>query len=146
LPGVHVAALSERFKLEHVPPHLVCLRFEGDVDSDDVLAIFERIEPWIAGQPFWLFEIDISALAQASQEARRAAAERIGHTPVYSMALFGGSLAQRAIATLFLKVSELFSGSRDVSTKFMKDGASARAWLLEEGRRRAAKARIVQAG
>lgn len=139
-----MAALSERFQLEHVPPHLVRLKFEGDLGSDDVVAIFERIEPWIAGQPFWLFEIDISALKEASQEARRAAAERIGNTPPYSMALFGGSLAQRAIATLFLKVSELFSGSKDVSTKFIKDGESARAWLVEEGRRRAAKARLGQ--
>jgi hypothetical protein len=139
-----VAALSDRFQLEHVPPHLVRLKFEGDLGSDDVIAIFERIEPWIAGQPFWLFEIDISALKDSSQDARRAAAERIGNTPPYSMALFGGSLAQRAIATLFVKVSELFSGSKDVSTKFIKDGESARAWLQEEGRRRAAKARLGQ--
>lgn len=141
-----MAALSERFKLEHVPPHLVCLRFEGDLGADDIAAVFERITPWIAAQPFWLFEIDISALGQADQEARRIAAERIGNTPPYSMALFGGSLAQRAIATLFLKISELFSGNQDVATKFVKDGATARAWLVEEGRRRAAKARIVQAG
>lgn len=139
-----MAALSERFQLEHVPPRLVRLKFEGDLGRDDVVAIFERIEPWIAGQPFWLFEIDISALKEASQDARRVAAERIGNTPPYSMALFGGSLAQRAIATLFVKVSELFSGSKDVSTKFIKDGEAARAWLLEEERRRVAKARLGQ--
>ncbi len=135
-----MAELSPRFELEHVPPNLVSLRFQGDLGSDDVHAVFERIEPWIAGKPFWLFEIDISGLAQASPEARRVAAERIGKTPAYAMALFGGSLAQRAIATLFLKVSELFSGSRDIAHKFVKDGTAARAWLLEEGRRRASRA------
>ena len=133
--------LSARFRLEHVPPHLVSLKFEGDLERKDVDAIFDRIEPWIAGQPFWLFEIDISALAQAGVDARRAAAERIGKTPAYAMALCGGSLAQRAIATLFLKLSELFSGNRDISHKFVKEPADARKWLLEEGRRRSARAR-----
>lgn len=133
--------LSDRFELERVLPHLVSLKFVGDLGVDDVHAVFERIERWVAGQPFWLFEIDISGLAQASTEARRAAAERIGKTPEYAMALFGGSLAQRAIATLFLKLSELFSGNRDVAHKFLKDGAAARAWLLEEGRRRSLKVR-----
>lgn len=138
---VPVAELSDRFRLERVPPHLVTLAFEGDLGRDDVDAIFDRIEPWIAGQPFWLFEIDISRLGQASLDARRAAAERIGKTPAYAMALIGGSLAQRAIATLFLKLSELFSGNREIVHKFIKDGADARAWLLEEGRRRATRAR-----
>jgi hypothetical protein len=136
-----VTELSDRFELEHVPPQLVRLKVEGDLGGDDVHAIFERIEPWIAGQPFWLFEIDISRLGMASLEARRAAAERIGKTPAYAMALVGGSLAQRAIATLFLKLSELFSGNRDIAHKFLKDAASARAWLLDEARRRTARAR-----
>ena len=133
--------LSDRFTLEHVPPQLVRLKVEGDLDGHDIHAIFERIEPWIAGQPFWLFEIDISGLTASSVEARRAAAERIGKTPAYAMALVGGSLAQRAMATLFLKLSELFSGSRDIAHKFVKDGPAARAWLLEEARRRTLKAR-----
>jgi hypothetical protein len=136
-----VTELPARFKLEHVPPQLVRLKFEGDLGGDDVHAIFERIEPWIKGKSFWLFEIDISRLGQASLEARRAAAERIGKTPEYAMALFGGSLAQRAVATLFLKLSELFSGNRDIAHKFVKDAAAAREWLLEEGRRRSAKVR-----
>jgi hypothetical protein len=136
-----VAELSDRFTLEHVPPHLVILRFEGDLGRDDVEAIFDRIEPWIAGKPFWLFEIDISRLGQSGVDARRAAAERIGKTPAYAMALTGGSLAQRAIATLFLKLSELFSGNREIVHKFVKDGADARTWLLEEGRRRTARVR-----
>ena len=109
--------LSDRFELEHVPPQLVRLKVEGDLGGNDVHAIFERIEP------------------------RRAAAERIGKTPAYAMALVGGSLAQRAIATLFLKLSELFSGNRDIAHKFLKDAASARAWLLDEARRRTARAR-----
>lgn len=139
-PGDHVMELSSRFELECVPPNLVSLRFQGDLGRDDIYAIFERIEPWIAGKPFWLFEVDISGLSQATQEARRAAAERIGKTPAYAMALCGGSLAQRALATLFLKVSELFSGNREIVHKFVKDRESARAWLLAEGRRRSLKA------
>jgi hypothetical protein len=136
-----VAQLPDRFTLEHVPPNLVRLDMNGDVGGDDINAIFERFEPWIAGLPFWLFEVNISGLGQVSQEARRIAAERIGKTPGYAMALFGGSLAQRAIATLVLKLSELFSGSREVSHAFHKDAAAARAWLLEEGRRRSSRAR-----
>ena len=136
-----MAALPDRFVLEHVPPNLVCLKVGGDVEGEEVQAIFERLEPWIKGQPFWLFEVDISGLRQASADARRTAAERIGKTPPYSLALYGGSLAQRAIATLFLKLSELFNGSRDISNTFAKDAASARAWLLEEQRRRSGKAR-----
>lgn len=139
-----MAKLSDRHKLELVPPSLVVLEVEGDVGADDIDAIFGRIEPWVAGQPFWLFEVGISSLGQASPEARRAAAERIGKTPAYSMALIGGSLAQRAIVTLFLKVSELFSGNRDISHKFIKDAAAARAWLVQEGRRRGAKASASQ--
>lgn len=136
-----MAELSDRFRLEHVPPHLVSLKFEGDLGREDVEAIFDRIERWVAGKPFWLFEIDISRLDQAGVDARRAAAERIGKTPAYAMALCGGTLAQRALATLFLKLSELFSGNRDIVHKFVKDPADARAWLLEEGRRRTARAR-----
>jgi len=140
-PGAHVIPLADRFELEQVPPNLVRLKVAGELGGEDIHAIFERIEPWIEGRAFWLFEIDISGLTQASVEARRAAAERIGKTPAYSMALVGGSLAQRALATLFLKLSELFSGSRDISHKFVKDGPSARAWLLDEARRRTAKGR-----
>jgi hypothetical protein len=134
-----VTKLPHRHKLQHVPPHLVSLKVHGDLEADDILAIFGRIEPWIAGQPFWLFEVDITDLGQANPEARRTAAERIGRTPDYALALFGGSLAQRAIATLFLKLSELFSSGRDVSSRFVKDATTARTWLLDEGRRRAAK-------
>jgi hypothetical protein len=141
LGGAHVTELSDRFTLEHVPPQLVRLKVEGELGGNDIHAIFERIEPWIENQPFWLFEIDISGLSQATVEARRAAAERIGKTPAYAMALVGGSLAQRALATLFLKLSELFSGNRDIAHKFLKDGPSARAWLLEEARRRTVKER-----
>lgn len=136
-----MAELSDRITLEHVPPNLVSLKFEGDLARGDIEAIFDRIDPWVAGKPFWLFEVDISRLGQAGVDARRAAAERIGRTPAYAMALCGGSLAQRAIATLFLKLSELFSGNRDIVHKFVKDRADARAWLQDEGRRRSARAR-----
>lgn len=113
----------------------------GDVSGDDIHAIFERLEPWIKGLPYWLFDVDISGLGQVSLEARRIAAERLGKTPGYAMALHGGSLAQRAVATLVLKLSELFSGNRDVSNTFAKDAAAARAWLQQEDRRRSAKVR-----
>jgi hypothetical protein len=132
----------QRHTLERVSPYLVRLGLVDDVSGDDIMAIFERLDPWVEGRPFWLFEVDISRLGQVSQEARRSAAERLGKTPGYAMALHGGSLAQRAIATLVLKLSELFSGSRDVSHAFIKDAAGARAWLLQEGRRRATKARV----
>lgn len=130
-----------KFELEHVPPHLVSLRVKGDVTSDDVDVVFDRIDVLVRQQPFWLLEIDLTELGQANLDARRTGAERIGKTPAYSAAFIGGSLAQRALATLFLKVSELFSGDREIAHKFIKEKAAARAWLLEEGRRRASASR-----
>lgn len=134
--SIVVSDLPENFELEFVSPRLVRVKMMGDFEGDAIHKLFDVIDGHVKGEPFWLFEVDISELGHASPSARRAGAERIGLTPEYSMALFGGSLAQRAISMLFLKVAELFSGKRDVSNTFTKDQASAYAWLQEESKRR----------
>lgn len=111
----------------------------GDFDADVIHGLFDEIDELVGEQPFWLFQVDISELGHASPAARRAGAERIGKTPEYSLVLYGGGLAQRAVSTLFLKVAELFSGKRDVATKFAKDEEAAREWMDAERRRREAK-------
>lgn len=131
---------SHEFPLELVEPRLVAIKLWGDFDGNAVHSLFDEIDTLIGEQPFWLCEVDISELGHANPSARRAVAERMGKTPEYSMALYGGGLAQRAISMLFLKVSELFGGNRDIVNKFHDDQPKARAWLREESRRRERKA------
>lgn len=131
-----MADLPENFKLEFVAPRLIRLKMSGDFAGDAIHQLFDVIDGHIKDQPFWLFEVDITDLGHADPSARRAGAERIGQTPEYSMALYGGGLAQRAVSMLFLKVAELFSGKRDISNTFSKDQRAARAWLEAESRRR----------
>ncbi|MCA9651681.1 MAG: hypothetical protein KC501_17335 [Myxococcales bacterium] len=126
------------FPLEHEPPYLIRITMAGDFDGDAIHALFDEIDQLIGEQPFWLFHVDISELGHASPSARRAGAERIGKTPGYSLVLYGGGLAQRAVSTLFLKVAELFSGGREVVTKFAKDRDAADEWIAAEQRRREA--------
>lgn len=128
--------LPENFELEFVRPCLIRLKMKGDFEGDAIHKLFDVIDGHIKDEPFWLFEVDISELGHASPSARRAGAERIAQTPEYSMALWGGGLAQRAVSMLFLKVAELFSGKRDVSNTFSKDRAAAERWLDAERVRR----------
>jgi len=137
LPPTTVHDLPDNFELEFVPPRLIVLKMKGDFEGDAIHTLFDVIEQHIEGESFWLFEVDISELGHAHPSARRAGAERISKTPEYSMALYGGGLAQRAVSTIFLKVTELFSGDRDISNTFVKTQSQARTWLLEEGCRRA---------
>ena len=128
--------LSEHFELELVSPRFIRVKVWGDFGGDVVHKLFDVIDEHVKDQPFWLFEADISELGHADPSARRAAAERIGQTPEYSLAIFGGGLAQRAVALLFLKVAELFATKRDVSHSFTKDQRAAAAWLQAEQERR----------
>ncbi|MEM9463425.1 MAG: hypothetical protein AAGF11_55305 [Myxococcota bacterium] len=131
--------LLEHFELELVSRRLIRVKAKGDFGGDVVHELFDIIDKHVKGQPFWLFEADISELGHADPSARRAAAERIGQTPAYSLAIFGGALAQRAVALLFLKVAELFSTKRDVSYTFAKDQRTAAQWLQAEEERRSKK-------
>ncbi len=131
--------LPDNFELEFVSPTLVAVKMMGDFDGDAIHILFDHIDQHIGGQPYWLFEVDISELGHASPSARRAGAERINKTPEYSMALYGGGIAQRAISLLFLKVAELFSRGKDISNTFSKTQPLAREWLLSEESRREGK-------
>lgn len=134
-----VTDLPQCWELELVPPRLVRLRVIGTVGGPDTEALFDRIEAHVSGEPYWLFEVDLSALEYGDAAARRMAADRIRALPEYSLAFYGAGFSQRMIATLFLKLSEMLDRGRDISNKFLADHASASAWLRAEEERREAK-------
>ena len=113
----------------------------GDFEGEAIHQLFDAIDQFVHDKPFWLFEVDISELGHSSPSARKAGAQRMGKTPDYAMALYGGGLAQRAVSGLFLKLIDLFTGSHDNSSKYLKDHATARAWLLAEQERRLSRGR-----
>ncbi len=134
----HAATLPDHFELRFEPPYLVYMSMKGKVDADAIHALFDALDPVVAGKPFWLFECNISELVNTSPAARRAGAERMSQTPPISVAIHGGGRVQRTISTVFLKLVELFKGKDAISSNFAKDESSAHAWILSEQERRAA--------
>lgn len=130
-----VVEVSETVALGLEPPNLVVVAVKGDILVAHVEQLFDRIDGWVAAQPFWLLEVDIEQLSSASADTRRVAAERMARLPPYSMTVHGGGFAQRTLARVFFGAIELLLRDRDNRHKVCANQEESRAWLATESER-----------
>lgn len=126
---------SETVEVGLERPNLVLVAVRGDILVPHVERMFDRIDGWVAKQPFWLLEVDIAGLASASADTRRIAAERLAQLPSYSMAVHGGGFAQRTLARVFFGAIELLLRDRGNRHKVCGSREESRAWLGTESER-----------
>lgn len=132
-----VAMSVPRTIVDFEPPHLVSLVLNGQVEEAQLAEAFDRIEIYVGALPYYQLEIQLDGVHGATPEARRLAAERMKALPERSMAVVGGSFAQRALANLFLKAARLLEGQRSNDYRLCKTPEESREWLAECARARA---------
>jgi hypothetical protein len=116
---------------EHIPPRLVSVKFDGPLDVEGATDAMDRMEAAIGNEPYFLMEVIVENLDGVSAEARRISADRVGRLPGRSIAIVGGSFAQRVVAKLVLTaIVTLGRGKTKAATRIFDDSASAREWLL----------------
>lgn len=123
------------YAIRFEPPRRLCVALLGDLPLEPIGRLFDRFDALVGREPYWLLEVDMTALGSADSPTRRLAAERIARLPPYSLAAYGGGFAQRALATLFFKATEILFRDRINRHKICGDGAEARAWLTAEEER-----------
>jgi len=110
-----------------VAPCTVQIKFHGKIDEAQARSLLGRAAERAVGLPYVLLEVDISEMAGASPESRRISAELLRSMPYRIIAVHGGSFAQRIIAKLVVKASEMLSDGRQISS-FFEHEADAQAW------------------
>lgn len=122
---------------EYVEPHLVSVRFHGQLESEEVGRVFDRIEAAVTGKPFFLLEVIMTHISGVTPDARRVAAERLNLLPPRAIAVVGGSFAQRILAKLVLTASMMLQREKTEGSIF-DDQESARAFLRAYAEKRQA--------
>lgn len=120
-----------KLEFEHIPPRLVSVKFDGPLEVDGATEAMDKMEAAIGQEPYFLMEVIVEGLEGVSAEARRVSAERVGRLPSRSIAIVGGTFAQRVVAKLVLTaIVTLGRGKTKAATRIFDDSASARAWLM----------------
>jgi hypothetical protein len=113
-------------------PNLFFLRDQGDMSTADVAQIMDEMRRCASVSGPLLVLNDISALRDVSLEARKVVAQNDVLKVVRAMAVFGGSFAQRIVATLALMAARLRLRRKGIPPiRFFATEAEARAWLEE---------------
>ena len=120
------------------PHRVVCgedwflARFVGPLLAEHMPAVNELSNGYARRKGYTLVLVDASGASAMTPEARRMTVDNSRKNPAPSAAaIFGTSLATRALATLLFKAIELLGGM-DGNVAFFKTEAEARAWLDEQ--------------
>lgn len=135
-----MAEFNPKGDVECLEPNLVTMRLQGKVEQRDLSTLFDRFEPFVVDQPFFLIAVDMREVKGATPEARRIAADRLASLPKFYIAVITAGFAQRMIAKLVLTAHEMLNRGHSTSG-FFDDDDSAKAWLLERGEAEKAAAR-----
>ncbi len=120
------------------PHRVVCgedlflAQFVGELTAEHMPRVSEIGNGYARRQGYTLVLVDASRASAMTPEARRMSVENRRKNPSPSAAaIFGTSVATRALATLLFKAIELLGGI-DGNVAFFKTEAEARAWLDEQ--------------
>jgi hypothetical protein len=117
------------------PPETVSARIRGVLNVEATRELLGAMRRLCEGKARIFLLGDISGLQGMPGDARKVAAELLLGIPVASTAIFGASFAQRVVATLADKTSNLIRGSSAYETRFFATEAQARAWLGQQRER-----------
>lgn len=121
---------ASQTELQLVEPRLVSVRFVGVFDEADATRIMDEMEKVVAGEPFFMFEVDILELTGATPEGRRIAAERFRQLPRRGIAVVGGNFKQRLLASLVIRAL-LWLDKGKTEAQYFTDRDEARRWMHE---------------
>jgi hypothetical protein len=124
---------DQRGEFHLTAPNRGWLKVYGKVSEEQVTLVLQEAIEAAAGLPYFLLEVDISAMDGATPEARRASAKLFREMPPLAFAVLGGTFAQRTIAKIVLKASEMLQKDNGQVSAFFADSESARGWLESQG-------------
>ncbi|WP_437673510.1 hypothetical protein [Sorangium sp. So ce131] len=118
------------------------LILRGDVAPEQVLRIFEFIEPWCSGRRYVFVTGDVSQLGAMAAEARTLVSRNARRVPIRGVVYYRSSFAARLLSTLVIRAYALVTRA-DIPLHFVDGKAEARVWLAK---RRAELRAEVQGG
>lgn len=120
------------------PHRVVCgedsflAQFVGELTAEHLPAVNEISNGYARRKGYTLVLVDAARASAMTPEARRMTVDNSRKNPAPSAAaIFGTSVATRALATLLFKAIALLGGI-DRNVAFFKTEAEARAWLDEQ--------------
>ncbi|WP_266221608.1 hypothetical protein [Paraliomyxa miuraensis] len=120
---------DQRGEFRFTPPNRGWIKVFGRVSEEQVSEVLRGAVDASVGLPYFLMEVDISEMEGATPEARRVSAKFFHQMPPLAFAVLGGTFAQRTIAKLVLKASEMLLKDNKQVSAFFSDHESADKWL-----------------
>ncbi|MBL8634212.1 MAG: hypothetical protein JNM40_13405 [Myxococcales bacterium] len=117
-----------------VEDDIVVLTQIGDHVQAEVLQVTVVMAEVLAAHGRLFFLLDLTQAEKTAPEARRHIAEWSKRNRISGIALFGGSVAARAVSSLAIAAIRLFRGDH-TPTVFTATESEARAWIAEQRRR-----------
>lgn len=114
-----------------VEDDIVVLTQIGDHTQAEVVQVTAVMAAVLAEKGSVFFLHDLTHAAKTEPEARRYIAEWTKQNRLAGIAIFGGSLAARAVASLALAAIRLFRGY-SIPTVFVATEAEARVWIATQ--------------
>jgi hypothetical protein len=109
------------------PPETIVLTFQGILDPDETVGMFEKWVQLVGQEKKVKVLIDLSKTKEIPPKAREVLRKRGGQFPVSKLAFFGASAKIRILAGIIIKIV-----SNVDKSIFVKTEEEARAWLAEE--------------
>lgn len=117
---------------EWAGPRFVRSRSKGELQHDETGALMEVIGEKVRGEPYFLWEVDVTELTGMTAEARRTCADHLRRLPDRAIAVVGGKFAQKILVKLVLTaVAMLDPSQRNNQVSFFSDSESAQRWLRQ---------------
>lgn len=117
---------------EWVAPRYIRSASRGVLQEDETGMLLDEIEARVKGEPYFLWEVDVTELTGMDAAARRVTAERLRRLPDRAIAVVGAKFAQTILVKLVLTaVSMLDRTQRNNEVSFFANTEGASAWLNE---------------
>jgi hypothetical protein len=120
---------------------IVVIRLRGEITPEDAPLMGGPLRRFIRDGRSWVFLlVDLNEMTGIPPSARKPLGEGILDVPIAAVAAIGATFAQRVVATLADRMSNLLRGGRRYETRFFSAEDQARAWLA---RKRLEKAKLA---
>ncbi|MDI3286742.1 STAS/SEC14 domain-containing protein [Polyangium sp. 15x6] len=112
------------------PPDLVVVSWDGPIEADDMVAVFDVLEEVSGGRQVLLL-CDVSRTPGPTVQARHLAANDRRMMLMGPLAMVGTNFQVRVVVSMLETAARLVQGKTS-PTAFFDDEASARAWLAAQ--------------
>lgn len=123
-----------RGEFRFTPPNKGWIKVYGKISVEQISEVLQGAVEASSGLPYFLLQVDISEMAGATPEARSASAKFFKAMPPFAFAVVGGTFAQRTIAKIVLKATEMLHKDKKMVSAFFDTSESAMVWLDSQGK------------